>query len=486
MPNPIAFLALFSWPVVTAILFRRMSIPRAVAASIIWGYLLLPEKTAVDFPLLPAIDKTLIPSLSAAIFAYFAAKSERKKASIAARRSGDARAVDRGLARLPKSRLRGLIRLIVVVLLISPVFTWVSNQAPIIIAQRYIPGLRPYDVASMMQEIAITLLPFWIARHYLRDRQAQIEILRIMAWAGLAYSLPMLVELRMSPQINNWIYGFQAHSFAQHVRQGGYRPMVFLEHGLRVGIFIAMATMAASTLATQATGRVRTLWLAATGWLLLILLLSKNLGATMETVALLPLFILPWIRLRTFVAAAIALLVLCYPLTRGSGLVPYQQIVNFVAMIDTDRASSFEYRLKNEEILLAHANQKPLAGWGIWGRSRVYDDKTGDDISVTDGSWIIAVTVYGWVGYLGFFGLLTGALILLWLRRKSLGIDAIDSAIMLILAANLFDLIPNSSMVPPIWLLAGLCWARLDRQAAAISATVPRSRRRHQTRRSTS
>src|SRR5437764_1120755 len=49
-------------------------------------------------------------------------------------------------------------------------------------------------------------------------------------------------------------------------------------------------------------------------------------------------------------------------------------------------------------------------GWGGWGRSRIFDQWTGKDISVTDGGWIIYFGVYGWFGYLCFFGLLAAAL----------------------------------------------------------------------------
>ena len=47
----------------------------------------------------------------------------------------------------------------------------------------------------------------------------------------------MLVEVRLSPQINTWIYGFFQHDFIQMMRYGGFRPIVFLPHGLWVAFF---------------------------------------------------------------------------------------------------------------------------------------------------------------------------------------------------------------------------------------------------------
>ena len=67
MPNIFASLVLYSYPLVVFLLFRRLDRPQALIWSIMAGYLFLPEQTGIDLPLLPALDKTLIPSLSAAV-----------------------------------------------------------------------------------------------------------------------------------------------------------------------------------------------------------------------------------------------------------------------------------------------------------------------------------------------------------------------------------------------------------------------------------
>lgn len=40
----------------------------------------------------------------------------------------------------------------------------------------------------------------------------------------LWYTIPMLIELRLSPQMNVWVYGFFQHDFIQTVRYGGSLP----------------------------------------------------------------------------------------------------------------------------------------------------------------------------------------------------------------------------------------------------------------------
>ena len=60
-----------------------------------------------------------------------------------------------------------------------------------------------------------------------------------------------------------------------------------------------------------------------------------------------------------------------------------------------------KFRFMNEDLLAAKAMQRPVFGWGGWGRSRVFSEETGEDLTVTDGLWIIIL------GSSGFFGLIT-------------------------------------------------------------------------------
>lgn len=58
---------------------------------------------------------------------------------------------------------------------------------------------------------------------------------RFLVIAGLIYTVPMLYEIRMSPQLHTIFYGYFPHSFGQQARGGGFRPVVFMGHGLLVG-----------------------------------------------------------------------------------------------------------------------------------------------------------------------------------------------------------------------------------------------------------
>ena len=125
-------------------------------------------------------------------------------------------------------------------------------------------------------------------RRYLNSREGLRTILEVLVIGGLAYTIPVLFEVRFSPQLHTWIYGFFPHSFAQHIREDGFRPVVFLSHGLLVGIYLCIAALAAATLYREArrTGRPAVYWLLATIWLLIVLSLSKNFGAVIIAVVL--------------------------------------------------------------------------------------------------------------------------------------------------------------------------------------------------------
>ena len=241
----------------------------------------------------------------------------------------------------------------------------------------------------------------------------------------------------------------------QHIRGGGFRPVVFLHHGLWLGMFLCMAVLGACTLWRQALrDRVRAApWLAAMLWLALTLVLSRNLGATALMLLFAPVILFAPPRIQVLVAALFAGMVLTYPMLRGAGLVPTDTIHSLAQSVSEERAGSLKYRFDNEDMLLARANEKQLAGWGSWGRNRVYDPETGRDLSVTDGLWVITIGSFGWFGYVAQFGLLTMPILLL-IRSRSRHAP-VTSGLAVIFAANLVYLIPNSALSPIGWLAAG-------------------------------
>ncbi len=461
MPNSFAYLVLLSWPLVAVAIFRKLPIERAVIWSILAAYLVLPPRAAFDAPLIPPLDKFAIGNLSAFLCATLL--SGRK------------------VAMLPESPVaRGLILLY----LLSPAATVVTNGDPIWFNVGGLPGLRLYDLVSVLANQLFTILPFFLGRQFLGTPGAQRDFLVAMVLAGLAYSLPMLLEVRLSPQLNVWIYGFFAHDFIQMMRQGGFRPMVFLTHGLMVAFFAMTTLLAAAALWKLEPLGKRTPWMLATGYLAVVLVLCKSIAVLVYAVALVPALLVLGLRGQVRLAAVLAAFAMLYPMLRGADIVPVDAMVEQAAARSAERAESLEYRFHNEDVLLAKARERPWFGWGIWGRNLIYDVDTGKSTSVTDGTWIIIIGIFGWAGYIAQFGLLTFALLVLpfRLKRAPPGAAAVWAGPMaLILGANMIDLLPNSSLTPITWLMAGamlgyveaLARGHVPEAAEAVAAVRP-------------
>lgn len=456
----ISYIAILIWPGVIFWLFANRAPASAVAVSIIGGYLLLPRNVAFDLPAVPTLDKDSITGLVTVLAAAMMIKGP-------ALRTLAPGMVLPGL--VPRSRA---VQLLLVGLFIATLGMVATNGDPLRYGPKVLPGMRPYDAASMLGNMLFTLLPFLLARKYLAHPETHAKLLVVLAVAGLLYSLPALWEVRMSPRLSLNIYGYFPHSWRQHLRAGGFRPVVFLQHGLWLAIFLCGAFLATLTLWRRGEGPNRGRWLLASGWMFVTLVLAKGVGALGIGIMLGAAILFLPLRIQVLGAAALAAIVLTYPTMRGSGLIPINGIVSLAQSVDPARAGSLQYRLRNEDALLAKANERPLFGWGTWSRNRVFDAE-GNDTSVTDGYWVIRIGSGGWIGYLATMGLLTVPLILSGLRWRRMGMTVASAGLGIALTANLIDLIPNATLTPVTWLLAGALAGRLELGRITETATDP-------------
>lgn len=433
-PNPLAWLVLLAWPLVVVVMFQRMPRDKALIWAVLGAYMLLPPAIAIDLPVLPGLTKDSLPGLvSLAVLTFMLG--------------------ERG-SLLPQSwAMRGLIVLFV----LTPFGTVLTNPEPLPKGPEWIQGLRLYDSVAAVVNQMIEVLPLFLARRYLATPEAMRTLLRALVVAGLLYSPLMLIEARLSPQMNVWIYGYFQHDFFQTIRAGGYRPIVFMPHGLWVAFFALMAVLSALVFLREGPAMRRPGQLATLMWLALMLILCKSLGVLLYAALLVPVILFLPRRGQVMLAALFAAIVILYPALRGLHLIPLEQITEFARGLSADRAYSFQFRVDNEEALLAHAAQKPWFGWGGFGRNLLYDRVTGAGLSIADGAWIIVMGIYGWAGYLSQFGLLVLPMLLLGAEvwRSRAPVTPWVATVSLIFAANLVDLLPNATLVPFTWLMAG-------------------------------
>ena len=258
--------------------------------------------------------------------------------------------------------------------------------------------------------------------------------------------------------MNVWVYGFFQHDFFQTIRQGGYRPVVFLPHGLWVAFFALMCLLSAVVLLRDTTAETRPKAVLIALYLAFMLYVCKSAGVAVYALCLTPLLLLASWRVQVLIAAAVTVLVISYPILRGLHLVPMQQIVDFANGFSADRAGSLQFRIDNEEELLARAQEKALFGWGGYGRAFLHDPITGQMTTIADGAWIIVMGTYGWMGFIAEFGLTGLPLLILGraaLARQGAVFNRYTAGLALILAANMVDLLPNATHIPFTWLMAG-------------------------------
>ncbi len=375
-------ISLYGWVFLVPALFAVLPARRAALAAYLGAWMFLPY-ASIPFSGIPDLDKVTATGYGVVLGVLM---------------------FDAG--RIMQYRF-SWIDLPIIVWCLSPMASSLSN------------GLGAYDGFSGIFGAVVTWgIPYFIGRLYFNEPAAVRELAIWILVGGLIYVPLCLWEIRMSPQLHRMLYGFHPTPFEMTIRFGGYRPMVFMQHGLMVGMWMTATTLVAFWL--WWTGALRHLfrvpmWLIV-GGMVVTCILCKSTGAILLLFMGMGLLLLNQ-RLRSTALLVLAVSIApAYMAVRAYGMWDGQQLVELAELIDEDRASSLSGRLYNEDLLLEKAALKPIFGWGSWGRWRVYDEVTGKDITVSDGMWVIVRGERGLVGLVSITFLLLLPFLLL-LRR---------------------------------------------------------------------
>jgi hypothetical protein len=353
---------LLGWPFVVAVLFARLRARDAVVWAFVIGFLFLPEGAYVVQGL-PEYTKQTATSLAVLLCSL---------------------AFDG--ARMLRWRPHWLD---------LPVFVWCLGR----VATSLSNGLGFYDgLSNLLLQFFSWGLPYWIGRTYLSDSDGVRALARGVLVGGLLYLPLCLWELRFSPQLHSDLFGFRAVHFKMMKRYGGYRPIVFTQSSLLVAMWMAAATVSCAWL--SASGAVRRVFGMPTRALLLPLaittVLCKALGAiTLMIAGLGMLFCARRLRWAMPVIAVLAIAG-AYPALRGSGLMDADALLSASGVLyDADRQNSLAVRLTSEDLYIDHVAERPILGWGGWGRGDIVVEGIGR--SIPDGLWVIALSRAGWL-----------------------------------------------------------------------------------------
>ncbi len=322
-----------------------------------------------------------------------------------------------------------------------------------------------YDGATLtLHQVLVWGVPYWMGRLYLGSREGLSLLAAAVVLGGLVYVPPCLFEIGFGPELHHLVYGYYQHELVQAVRFGGFRPMVFLQHGLEVGLWMTVAAVTAFWLWREGVyrgfvyhPRCRPVALGA-----VVLVVAGTAVACKSSGAL----ILGAIGLAALAAArrfrtALPLAVLlvvppAYIAARATNAWTGEELVAFTrANFDEERAASLDFRLRNENLLLTKSHDKPVFGFGQSGNWRI-EDSRGKDKSVTDSLWIIALMTEGIFGLTALVvALLLPVVRFLWHDPPADWSQADAPAAVLALALSLYslDLLVNA-MVNPIYMLA--------------------------------
>ncbi len=340
-------------------------------------------------------------------------------------------------------------------------------------------GLGPYDAMSAIVEQMITWgLPYLIGRVYFTDPQGIKELALGVVIGGLIYVPLCLIELRFSPQLHRWVYGYHQHVFYMTLRMGGYRPMVFLAHGTELGMWMTCTTVLAMWLwMGSAVKRIigfKMIW-----WFLLLLVMAflcKSAGA----LGLLIIGAMVVLGIRFHVARlAVATLIVVIPLymvTRISNVVERTDLTPIANKLAGWRAAdSLDHRLYCEDKYIENAMRRPLVGLARWDfrPNVVYEGRP----IVNDGYWILVLSKRGLVGLVSYAAFLILPAFVLWRAvrpRAWLRVPSVAAAGGLSCVLILFgiDSLMNA-MLNPIYAVA--CGAVLSFALALKGASAQRA-----------
>lgn len=446
-------LAVFVWPLISMGLFNVLGRTQGLIWATLVGALFLPENYSIDLPGLPPYDKLMaivVGTLLGLAITRNKKKTERRPAQ--------------------DTTVRTIILLLCAILLLSSFTTVLNNTEAVVIGSNRIDGLGLRDIITMTSQVMVLVVPFLIARRYLADPHAHTLLLGAFVTIGLAYSLLILVEVRFSPQLHRWVYGYFQHRWGHHVRGGTFRPAVFQPHALWIGILVLTCAMSAFVLFRQRNTepQKRRKYLLAGFWFLLVLVLCRNFAALLLAMAFAPMvwFFTPRVQVASAMVIVIAFMI--HPMLRQSGIVTLHGPLSLIERVAPERVGSMYYRLDNETLFLERAAKKPVTGWGIWARWRVRDE-TGRDISTSDGRWISVLGERGWIGFIGYFGMIFAPILFLPRAARHRPTPQQTSGIALIMAATLIYQIPNNTIGPITLLMAGALAGYVERRSRSGS-----------------
>lgn len=318
-------------------------------------------------------------------------------------------------------------------------------------------------------------IPYFIGRLYITDLQGAKDLAMGLFIAGLVYVLPCLFEIKMSPQLHTMVYGFFPHGdFTMTQRGGGWRPTVFMHHGLAVGLFMCACAVVGVWIAKckSTTSVFGAPALACAAILFLVAVLCKSTGANvLMVIGLATLWVSVALRSR-WPMWGVVLFPVAYIALRTVGGWQAKELVELAALVSADRSGSLYWRLASETDCWNLMGSSSLFGFGYFKFAGLRLE--GSETIVTpDGMWLIALVANGLFGVAAFYGSLLLPVIVFvrrvhpsyWAHPAVAPAMAVATIVTMFAVDNLFNAMPN-----PVFVLSAGAMV-------SVARSIPRSAR---------
>jgi hypothetical protein len=441
--SPLVPLALFGWPIAVLAMFTLLTPRRAVSIGMIGAWLFLPN-AGYGLPGLPDITKMSITCYSVFV----------------------------GTVLFDPTRFSTLRPTLTDAALIA----WLL--APLLSA--ITAGYGPYEgVSGVLNQTVSWGLPYLIGRLYFSDAQGLRALAMAIFIGGVIYVPLVLFEAKMSPVLHSWIYGFHQHQFAQARRGEGWRPTVFMQHGLAVAMFMGTAAVCGIWLWIGGGLRVMRhlpVWLLAMGLLVVAATCRSTYALMLTLVGSMALVASRVLKARSVLALLLSVAPL-YMIARTFGGWDAQLLRDIAGLMGEDRGGSLDVRLVSENVCWKFMQSNLLFGDCRMDRLMLRDSP--GERFIPDALWLIVLTKNGLFGILALYGFLLLPVVAYLSRFRPADLfgkylcGATIAATVLIL--YVMDSLLNA-MVNPIYLLGagGLAGFMASRVGTVPSHIAPR------------
>lgn len=457
---PFVSIILLAWIPASLLLFRFLRPSTAVLVTIIGGWAILPNAAYVP----PAVPESA-PSVMAVALPSELFLTKAIATSVAALA---------GVLLFDRRRLQtvrpGWWDLPIAIWCLSPILPWLGGYIGLAMSAR-----------SLVYLLLAWGVPWWLGRIYFQDLASIRHVAIALVLAGAAYLLPCAIEFFASPTIYSHVYGhhpFQGDGSGRYV---GHRPLVFLEDGNQLGMWMAGAALVAIWLwladAMPPLGRIKPAAVAIA--LLAMAILCQSVGSIILLFAGVAMLLAMQRFNAKVLIAAVLLVFMLFLGIRATGAWSVKKFARQTRIgqflektVKGAGRGSLGWRLQLEERHVGTALRHPLTGtgspgwWRVNGQTRPW------------GLWLLAFGMYGAPGLISLHLIFLCPMILL--LRTVPGHDwrsaafAAPAALASLLMVTMIDNLLNSAFILPLLVAAGA----MVNTTRVAEPNVPQSSRR--------